>query len=186
MAFMSNHAIHDFSRNSVKSGGGREGGREGKGGGGRGVKYVFLSLRRQLRCQAEGKNTGKIVFLFGHIFEQNSGNERLFLISLDSFSICAVPSILVILLSSDASHIGRLSRLRLLPRFGFLSQLGLQSRLGFPCAIILIMNMICFLRQNPPAKKTGQIVLLCCRRLRLKKLHFYLDFGAKSSKIRNF
>jgi hypothetical protein len=46
---MSNHAIHDFSRNSVKSGG------EG-GGGGRGVKYVFLSLRRQLRCLAEGKN----------------------------------------------------------------------------------------------------------------------------------
>jgi hypothetical protein len=30
MSFMSNHAIHDFSRNSVKSGGG---GREGEGGG---------------------------------------------------------------------------------------------------------------------------------------------------------
>jgi hypothetical protein len=43
---MSNHAIHDFSRNSVKSG--------GQGGEGR-VKYVFLSLRRQLRCLAEGK-----------------------------------------------------------------------------------------------------------------------------------
>jgi hypothetical protein len=49
MSFMSNHAIHDFSRNSVKSGG------EGRGGGG-GVKKVFLSLRRQLRCLAEGKN----------------------------------------------------------------------------------------------------------------------------------
>jgi hypothetical protein len=31
----------------------REG--QGKGGRGGGVKYVFLSLRRQLRCQAEGK-----------------------------------------------------------------------------------------------------------------------------------
>jgi hypothetical protein len=49
MSFMSIYVIHvkslDFSRNSVKSGGGRVG-----------VKYVFLSLRRQLRCQAEGKN----------------------------------------------------------------------------------------------------------------------------------
>jgi hypothetical protein len=60
--FMSNHIIHvncqlmsihvnsrhlsyRFSENSVKSGGG-----EGM------VKYVFLGLRRQLRCQAEGKN----------------------------------------------------------------------------------------------------------------------------------
>jgi hypothetical protein len=47
---MSNHAIHDFSRNSVKSGG------EGRGGQGRGVKKVFLSLRRQLCCLAESKN----------------------------------------------------------------------------------------------------------------------------------
>jgi hypothetical protein len=51
---MSNHAI---SRNSVKSGGVRE------------VKYVFLSLRRQLRCQAEGKKTASGVnislFKFG-------------------------------------------------------------------------------------------------------------------------
>jgi hypothetical protein len=47
MSFMSNHAIHDFSRNSVKSGGGR------------GVKYVFLSLRRQLCCLAEGKNRNR-------------------------------------------------------------------------------------------------------------------------------
>jgi hypothetical protein len=39
MSFMSNHAIHDFSRNSVKSG--------GEGRAGEGVKKVFLSLRRQ-------------------------------------------------------------------------------------------------------------------------------------------
>jgi hypothetical protein len=46
---MSNHAIHDFSRNSVKSG--------GEGRAGEWVKKVFLSLRRQLRCLAEGKKT---------------------------------------------------------------------------------------------------------------------------------
>jgi hypothetical protein len=63
---------------------------------------------------------------------------------------------------------------------------GLLSRLGFPCALILIINLICVLRQNPPAKKTGKIVLLCCRHLRLKKLHFHLDFGAKSNKIQFF
>jgi hypothetical protein len=55
MSFMSNHAIHDFSKNSVKLGRGREGGG--------GVKYVFLSLRRQLCCLAEGKN---IAFSFLH------------------------------------------------------------------------------------------------------------------------
>jgi hypothetical protein len=49
---MLNHAIHDFSRNSVKSGGQ---GRAGQGRAGEGVKKVFLSLRRQLRCLAEGK-----------------------------------------------------------------------------------------------------------------------------------
>jgi hypothetical protein len=58
MSFMSNHAIHDFSRNSVKSGGeGRAGeGRAGEGGGqiglpkpsataslsGRRQKYIFF------------------------------------------------------------------------------------------------------------------------------------------------
>jgi hypothetical protein len=52
MSFMSNNAIHDFSRNSVKSG--------GVGWGGQGVKKVFLSLRRQLRCLAEGKNVAAI------------------------------------------------------------------------------------------------------------------------------
>jgi hypothetical protein len=56
MSFMSNHAIHDFSRNSVKSGG---------GGGRGGVKYVFLSLRQQLRCLAEGKNVFSSVLSAG-------------------------------------------------------------------------------------------------------------------------
>jgi hypothetical protein len=58
---MSIHVIHvnschvtlDFSGNSVKWAVSRrvkwKGGREG------GVKYVFLGLRRQLRCLAEGK-----------------------------------------------------------------------------------------------------------------------------------
>jgi hypothetical protein len=40
----------DFSGNSVKW----------EGGEGGGIKYVFLGLRRQLRCQAEGKNITKI------------------------------------------------------------------------------------------------------------------------------
>jgi hypothetical protein len=30
----------------------------GGGGKGEGVRYVFLGLRRQLRCQAEGKHAG--------------------------------------------------------------------------------------------------------------------------------
>jgi hypothetical protein len=50
---MSNHVSHLLfgpfpCKHSVKSGGGA--------GWGRGVKYVFLSLRRQLHCLAEGKN----------------------------------------------------------------------------------------------------------------------------------
>jgi hypothetical protein len=57
MSFMSNHAIHDFSRNLVKSGGE---GRGGEGGGSNMGKYVFLSLRRQLCCQAEGKNESDV------------------------------------------------------------------------------------------------------------------------------
>jgi hypothetical protein len=54
MSLMSNHVSHLLfgpfpGKHSVKSGG------EGRGGEGGGVKKVFLSLRRQLRCLAEGK-----------------------------------------------------------------------------------------------------------------------------------
>jgi hypothetical protein len=46
---MSYHSFHvSLGQNSVKSGG-----RAGEAG----VNYVFLGLRRQLCCQAEGKNT---------------------------------------------------------------------------------------------------------------------------------
>jgi hypothetical protein len=56
MSFMSTYVSHLLfgpfpGKHSVKSGG------EGRGGEGRGVKKVFLSLRRQLRCLAEGKKT---------------------------------------------------------------------------------------------------------------------------------
>jgi hypothetical protein len=55
MSFMSNHVIYVKSCHSCQIG------REGGGGQGGGVKYVFLSLRRQLCCQAEGKKRFKVV-----------------------------------------------------------------------------------------------------------------------------
>jgi hypothetical protein len=78
---MSNHAIHvkschscqgscDFSGDSVKSGG-----REGW----RGVKYVFLGLRRQLCCLAKGKNGGQFMERVSkrkREKERESGRER--------------------------------------------------------------------------------------------------------------
>jgi hypothetical protein len=63
---MSNHVIHVKSCHSWLF---QEFSKVGRGGEGRGVKKVFLSLRRQLRCLAEGKNANWQILQFSRILQ---------------------------------------------------------------------------------------------------------------------